>query len=116
MRRVRIPVALSALAGLVLLPGCLTLYSKTEVIRGDEARRPVRFESPQAADAFQEAVKKQNASVGGTHVGVPFITLIAKDKQLSESAVWNDAVAKCDTDQDGLITYIEAAIFSKSGP
>ncbi len=96
------------------LPGCITLYSKTEAVRGGEARRPVRFECPQAAEEFYAALKKEDGRVGNTYVGVPFVTLYSKQQHLSESAAWNDAVGRCDTDQDGLITLAEASIFKKS--
>jgi hypothetical protein len=112
MPRILLPVALGALT---LLPGCLTLFSKTEVVRGDEARRPVQFECQQAAETFQTALKRQNGTLGGCHVGVPFVTVYSRNQQLSESALWNDAVAKCDTDQNGIITLSEANIFANLG-
>jgi hypothetical protein len=113
MLRARLAAAAFAVASLALLPGCLTLFSKTEVVRGEESRRPIRFENPQAADAFNTALKDKTANLGGTHIGVPFITLYSKDRHLSDSAHFNDCVARCDTDQDGTITYIEAAVFAK---
>ena len=113
MLRARLAMTVFAVALLALVPGCLTLFSKTEVVRGDEQRRPIRFENPQAADAFNTALKDKNASLGGTHLGIPFVTLYSKDRHLSDSAHFNDCVARCDTDQDGTITYIEAAIFAK---
>jgi hypothetical protein len=113
MLRARIVLTALAVASLALLPGCLTLFSKTEVVRGEESRKPIRFENPQAADAFNEAMKDKSAHLGGTHAGIPFITFYSKDRQLSESAHFNDCVARCDTDQDGMITATEAAIFAK---
>ncbi len=105
MAHARVLAATLAVASLSLLPGCLTLFSKTEVIRGDEQPRPIRFENPQAAEEFNKARKDRSGSVGGTHLGVPFVTLYAKDRRLSENAHFNDCVARCDTDQDGIITY-----------
>ena len=113
MLRTRLVLAALAVGSLAPLPGCLTLFSKTEVVRGEEARRPVRFENPQAADAFNTALKDKTANLGGTHLGIPFVTLYSKSRHLSESAHFNDCVAGCDTDQDGTITYIEAAVFGK---
>ena len=112
MLRARLAVAAFAVAPLTLLPGCLTLFSKTEVIRGEEPRRPIRFENPEAAEAFNKAMKDKPASLGGTYVGIPFITLFSKDRQLSDSAHFNDCVLRCDTDQDGTITVVEAKIFA----
>ena len=105
-----------ALLPLPFLSGCITLYSKTEVVREGETRRAVQFECPQAADAFNEALKKHSEHVGGTYVGVPFITFYAKAKKLSDGALFNDCVTRCDTDQNGIITFTEAAIFAKSVP
>ena len=107
--RARFAAAAFAVASLAFLPGCLTLFSKTEVVRGEEPRRPVRFENPQAAEEFNAPCGEgRSRSMGGTHVGVPFVTLYSKDRQLSESAHFNDCVARCDTDQDGTITFVEA--------
>lgn len=113
MLRARLTVAVFAVAALALLPGCLTLFSKTEVIRGEEPRRPIRFESAEAADTFNKALKDKSASLGGTHMGIPFITLYSKDRHLSDSAHFNDCVLRCDTDQDGTITLAEARMFKE---
>jgi hypothetical protein len=113
MLRARLAAAALAVASLAFLPGCLTLFSKTEVVRGEEPRRPIRFENQQSAEEFNRAVKWKSKSMGGAHVGVPFITLYSRDRQLSESAHFNDCVARCDTDQDGVITLAEAKIFEK---
>src|SRR5262245_6393844 len=114
MVRARVLVAALAVASLSLLPGCLTLFTKTEVVRGEEARRPIRFESGAAAEEFNKATKARSASLGGTYLGVPFVTLYSKNRQLSDSAHFNDCVARCDTDQDGIITLVEAQIFAKT--
>jgi hypothetical protein len=113
MLRARIAAAAFAAASLALLPGCITLFSKTEVVRGDEPRVPIRFDCVQAAEAFNKAVKEKSASLGATHMGVPFVTFYSKDRRLSDSAHFNDCVARCDADQDGTITLVEATIFSK---
>ena len=108
----RLLAAAGAAALLVFAPGCITLFSKTEVVRDGEARRPVTFESQQAAETFHTALKKQHPSLGGAYVGVPFVTLYSRDRVLSETARFNDAVARCDTDQDGVITEAEATVFA----
>lgn len=113
MPRARLVVAAFALVALALLPGCITLFSKTEVVRGDEQPRAIQFENAQAADAFNEARKERSANIGGAHLGVPFLTLYERDRRLSENAHFNDCVARCDTNQDGVITYTEATIFAK---
>jgi len=97
---------------LSMIPGFLTLYSKTEVVRGEEPRRPVSFENAEAAEAFQQAMKNKSPSMGGMDVSIPFITLYSKDRQLSDSAFFNLCVMRCDTNQDGIITVAEAKIFA----
>ncbi len=106
-------VLILSAAMVALLPGCLTLYSKTEIVRGHEPRRPIQFESPQAANDFQKAVKKEDGHVGGSYLGVPFLTLFARSQQLSDNALWNECVTKCDTNQDAMITCAEVAVFAK---
>jgi hypothetical protein len=114
MLRARLAATALAVASLAFVPGCLTLFSKTEVVRGEESRRPIRFENAQAADEFHSAMKwKSKASMGGAHVGVPFITLYSRDRQLSDAAHFNDCVSRCDTDQDGTITLAEAKMFKE---
>jgi hypothetical protein len=112
MLRARFVATAHAVVAVTLVSGCLTLFSKTEVIRGEEPRRPVRFENQETAETFYRAVKDRSASLGGTYVGVPFITLYSKDRHLSDSAHFNDCVLRCDTDQDGTITLVEAKVFA----
>ncbi len=102
-----------AVCALVFQTGCITLFSKTEVVRSEEQRRPVTFENQEAAETFQTSAKSRCREMGGSYVGVPFVTLYSKQQKLSEVANWNDSVAKCDTDQDGVITQVEATMFSK---
>jgi hypothetical protein len=112
MFRARLAATVFAVAALAFVPGCLTLFSKTEVIRGDEQRRPVRFENQEAAETFHRATKDRSAIQGATCMGVPFVTFYSKTRQLSDNAHFNDCVLRCDTDQDGTITLAEAKIFA----
>lgn len=114
MFRARLAATACAVVSLAFVPGCLTLFSKTEVVRGEESRRPVRFENATAAEEFNDAVKwKSKASMGGAHVGVPFVTLYSRQRQLSDAAHFNDCVLRCDTDQDGTVTLAEARMFKE---
>jgi hypothetical protein len=99
---------------LLALPGCITIFSKTEVLRGDEQRAPIRFESAKAATEFQGQlqVRQQNNQVSYSHVSVPFITLFERTRTLSDSAFFNEQVHRCDTDQNGLITEQEALVYA----
>ena len=104
--------AAGVVALLVCASGCITLFSKTEYIRDGEARRAVAFETPKAAETFHNAAKKHSARVGGDYVGVPFVTLYSRDRMLAENARFNDAVVRCDTNHDGIITETEAVVFA----
>lgn len=100
---------------LLLLPfvsGCITLFSKTEVVRSQEDRRPVTFDTPEANQIFHEAVAERSGYVGGAYVGGPFVTLYHRAKLLSENAKFNDGVTRADTNRDGVITEFEARTFA----
>jgi hypothetical protein len=94
--------------------GCVTFYSKTEVVGDVEPRAAVSFENGDAAQQFQTAVKRMDTHAGSTYLGVPFITVYQRDERYSEVALWNDAVRKCDTNKDGIITTDEVAAFNKA--
>lgn len=113
MMRPRLLAAVTAAASLAVLPGCLTLYSKTEVVRSEELRRPVTFESVEAAETFYNAMKDKSGCLGGTEISIPLITLYSRQRELSDSALFNDCVYRCDTNQDGVITMVEAKIFAQ---
>lgn len=106
----------SGLLALAACPGCLTLFSKVEVIRGDEQRIPVRFETTKAARLFYDKCAGCDKKVGGTCFGVPFITFFSNQTTVSDNAVFNDQLRICDTDQDGFVTEHEALIYTKQEP
>jgi hypothetical protein len=95
------------------LTGCLTVFSKTEVIRSEEPRPAVQFESPKAASVFYEELDRRSRSVGEAFFGIPFITLYKKDTVLSDNAFFGDQVRECDSNHDGLITELEARIYAR---
>jgi hypothetical protein len=109
----RTAAALAA-AGILSLSGCITLYSKTDVVRSGENRTAVAFETPETAEKFQAALKKMHNVTASTYVGVPFVTLYEREQHLADAAMWNDAVKRCDTNQDGVITAAEVEVFAKA--
>ena len=113
MKRGRILAAGLAALPIVFFSGCLTLYSKKEVVRSEEPRRPITFENAQAAEIFNNAMQNKPSRLGETEICIPFITLYTKERQLSDSAHFNDCVIRCDTNQDGIITLAEAQIFAQ---
>jgi hypothetical protein len=103
-----------ASAGALTFCGCVTFYSKTDIVGDGEPRLAVAFENGDAAQQFQAAMKRMDSHAGSTYVGVPLITVYERDERLSETALWNEAVRKCDTNKDGVITTDEVAAFNKS--
>jgi hypothetical protein len=93
--------------------GCLTLYCKHEVLRGEERRVPVHFETAKAAQVFEAHVRHQEACLSSGAFCVPFVTLYAYNKQLSANALFNDAVEACDRDHNGILT--EEEVFAYCG-
>src|SRR4051812_31095250 len=53
MFRARLLAAALAVASLPFASGCITLFSKTEVVRSEESPVHPSFESPQAEDTFR---------------------------------------------------------------
>ncbi len=99
------------------LTGCITLFSKAEVVRSKEPLKPMQFESAEVAEDFRKAAKLGDSKVvGATHLGVPFVTLYESKTVLAKNAQLNDAVQKCDTNQDGIITAQEVVVFKKLYP
>lgn len=113
MRR-RLLTVVTLLAVGPALPGCLAILTKHEVVRVEEARRPARFESPAVAESFAKAAKLDKAKqVGGEYSSVLFLTVYGREQYLAENAKFNDAVTKCDADQDGVITAKEVEALGK---
>ena len=102
-----------ALLALPFLSGCITLFSKTEVVRESETQQPVSFDSPEARDVFETVLKERQGVVSATYLGGPFVTLYSRAKVLSEAAKFNDCVRACDSDRDGVITEVEARTFAQ---
>jgi hypothetical protein len=113
MASVRLFSVLTAVVGMTSLSGCLTVFSKTEVIRSEEQRPAVQFESSKAASVFYEELDRRSHTVGGSYFGIPFITLYAKETVVSDNAFFADQVRECDTNHDGLITELEARIYAR---
>jgi len=95
--------------------GCLITHHSTQVVREDEAARPVQFESSLAQQAFSarafdsEAREKANKT---SLFAIPFLLWRSKTKVLSDGAYYNDQVAACDADRDGTITVQEALAYN----
>lgn len=106
------------MVGLALLTtsgGCLITHSKRSVVRQEEARQRVEFESPFAQQAFlqralDEEARHRNKSEHS--FAVPFLIGLSYTSELSENAYYNDQLVTCDANSDGLISNAEAAAFA----
>ena len=95
-----------------LLAGC-QMFSETVVVRPGEAEREVVFESPDAEDVFRDAVKRLDGRVSETRVGDEWFSLYSRTEVRTDAAQFNRAVAGCDRNHDGTISYAEAAAFAE---
>ncbi len=103
------------LALLASCPGCLITRHSTNVIRQDEPRREVAFESPTAQQAFSAKAFDSEAREGAARskvVAIPFLLWWSKMDVLSEGAYYNDQVAACDTDGNGMVSVQEALAYN----
>lgn len=101
-------------AVLAACPGCLITHHSTKVIRRDEARRPVRFESDAALQAFNARAAEQKAAETNQArvLAIPFLLWWSRLDAKSDSAHFNDETSACDADGDGLITEAEALAYN----
>jgi hypothetical protein len=94
--------------------GCLVVHTRERVVREEEQRRNVHFSSPRAQRDFQSAAldpKTRRANESSSCFGIPFLMLYYHSTKLSENAYYNDQLADCDSDGDGLITDDEVLAF-----
>lgn len=105
-----------AVLGLFATTGCI---STRETIYADVARTTVSFANDKAGHTFYEALAlapeahRQNEK----HVAVNLILLSVEQSTVAgPNQNFNDAVAFCDTNHDGVITEVEADIFAGAWP
>jgi hypothetical protein len=116
----RVVVAVLLIVGGSCAFGCMTLtsYEREETVRAGEARRCVAFESPAVASGFESAVKDRWAENGGAvkkeSFGILFVTCYSKSTSLAESAFYNDQIAACDIDHNGIITEAELKLYQSA--
>ncbi len=105
------------IALLVCGNGCLLNHSQKRVIRENEQRIPVQFESLKSADSFNKVANNEEIrkSLGSSaSFGVPFLIGLSRESVPSQNAFYNDQVTRCDINCDGFITDQEAISFSKT--
>ncbi len=94
--------------------GCLVTHVNRSVVRDKEPRRELQFESAFAQRTFNQLAfneKRRDATASVRMVAIPFLTMHVHSATPSENAFYNDQIAACDTDSDGVITDSEAMSF-----
>ena len=113
--RASIRLSLIPLGAMVLCcTGCLFVRHSTNVVRRDEKLKRIEYDSPEAESLFTSAVadKRADKSMGNPRVtAVPFLLWYSRTDELSDNAVFNDAVAACDVNGDRVISVDEARRF-----
>lgn len=95
--------------------GCLFAHNSTNVVRSDELRRSVRFESPVAREAFSARAfndKVREKATQSKFFAIPFLFWYSRTDTLSDNAFYNDQVAACDANHDGVISVEEALAYN----
>jgi len=108
------PASVALLAVLVLAgAGCISSH---ETVYEDPPRRAVTFENEAAGRVFYERLSRMTATQtteSKTEVSIPVVLDVSTTRKRSYNAAFNEAVERCDTNQDGTITEAEARIFGE---
>lgn len=103
------PVALL----LSLAAGCIHTH---ETVVRDEVRLPVEFENDASARVFYETLSRTSEfgekTEKHTEVALPVVFSHEQKTVRGPNTGFNEAVRRCDTNQDGRITEVEARIFA----
>ncbi len=95
---------------------CLTsCIHHTQTSYRDAERVKVQFENEKAGRIFYEALSKMPyhcEAESHTRVSIPFIFHDDYTVKAGGNEKFNEAVRRCDTNKDGVITEIEAEIFA----
>jgi len=110
----KFPSPLFAAAALMAC-GCIHTH---ETVVHDEARTPVSFESDAAARTFYETLSRMpdrgKYGESKTEITIPIVFEHERKVVTGRNHAFNDAVARCDTNHDGVITEQEARIFAET--
>jgi hypothetical protein len=104
------------LGALHAVTGCISTHHK---VFSDAPRTKVSFATDRAGHLFYEALSRTPSSRQRTEKRTEVnLILIDVDHRVvsGPNSVFNDAVAFCDTNQDGEITEDEATIFAGAWP
>lgn len=108
-----VPAALLA-ATLLSTTGCISSH---ETVYSDAPRSKISFASDKAGRVFYETLSRSRESRPRTEKRTEVNLILIDVEQRTVTGpnhLFNEAVAYCDTDRDGLITETEADIFSNA--
>jgi hypothetical protein len=94
-------------------PGCISSH---QTVYEDAPRARVEFENETAAKLFYERLSRLTASETSesrSAVSIPVVLDVSRTRRRSYNSVFNEAVARCDTNQDSRVTELEARIFAE---
>lgn len=104
------------LALLVACPGCLVTHHSRHIVREEEPRREVEFESLQVRQAFEARLAdlkdKGDKPRKERILAIPFLLAWSREEVLSDNAWYNDQLAACDTNGDNRIALDEAWVYN----
>ena len=104
------------LAAAPLSAGCLCIAEKERVVRANEPRVIVDFESEEGLIAFQSSVISRDTlrsrRQGSSDVLIPFLLNVETSSVLSDTAYYNDQVAMADVNRDGVLSDAEVSGFT----
>jgi hypothetical protein len=107
-------LAAAVITAVSLVSGCITTH---ETVRNEPERLKVEFEDEQAARVFYEALsrmpKHDDRRESTTRLHIPVVLDVSRTVMVSENVAFNQAVRRCDTNQDGKITRQEAHLFAE---
>ena len=110
-----VPAALLAVT-LFSLTGCISSH---ETVYTDAPRTKISFASDKAGSVFYETLARNRESRPRTEKRTEVNLILIDVEQRTVAGpnhLFNEAVAFCDTDSDGVITETEAEIFSGAWP
>lgn len=97
--------------------GCI---NTNQTVIKDEPRLPVSFENDTAGRVFYEALSRipgtGDSTESRSEVSLPIVFHHETKTVRGPNHGFNDAVRRCDTNQDGIITETEARIFAGTVP
>jgi hypothetical protein len=105
-------LAITGAAATFFLAGCI---DHSETTYHDAERVKVQFETEKAGRLFYEALSKMpfhGQTESHTEVSIPVVFDNKYTVKSGENEKFNEAVRRCDTNKDGIITEAEAEIFA----